>query len=263
MSIVACVKVYDGIVLGAESMSQLWGQSTPGQPQFVKAYSNAKKLFNIGSYPFGVVSYGAGNIGTRSIESFMYEFNETLSSDPLPTPTGEAIATRLINFMRSPYDTAFGQLPIDQRPVLGFYLAGYSPSRHVGTEWEFVFPKDAQPHQPRLDDQFGSSWRGVSVPFYRLFFGIDPRLIEALRTQGIPDDVLNVIQQTANQFVSRIAFDGMPIQDAIGFCKFILETTIGQSTYEVGVPSCGGPLHIAVITRRDGFDWITQPKYIA
>lgn len=34
------------------AMSQLFGQVAPGQAQFVKAYSNAKKLFQIGNLPF-------------------------------------------------------------------------------------------------------------------------------------------------------------------------------------------------------------------
>ena len=54
MSIVACVKVYDGIAIGAESMTQLSSQA-PVAPQFVKAYSNARKLFQVADMPFGFV----------------------------------------------------------------------------------------------------------------------------------------------------------------------------------------------------------------
>src|SRR5947208_12381801 len=101
MSIVACVKVYDGIVLGSESMSQLWGQNqaAPGQPQFIKAFSNARKLFHLADLPFGVLAYGAGNIKNKSIESYLYEFNHELLGDEKHTElNGEAIAQRLLDF---------------------------------------------------------------------------------------------------------------------------------------------------------------------
>ena len=43
-------------------------------------------------------------------------------------------------------------------------------------------------------------------------------------------------------------------------CKYIIDTTIGAATYEIGVPSCGGPVNIAVIT-RSGFKWVHEPKF--
>ena len=70
MSIVASVKVYDGIVIGAESMTQLFA-NVPGNPQpvCIKAYSHARKIFQVGR--LGILTFGGGNIGNRSIESFV------------------------------------------------------------------------------------------------------------------------------------------------------------------------------------------------
>jgi hypothetical protein len=265
MSIVACVKVYDGIVLGAESMTQLWSQPIPGQTQFVKAYGNARKLFQIADLPFGVLTYGAGNIGQRSIESFIDEFNEKLITEhkgQISHLKGEQIVTEFFDHIRAPYDQTFGQIPPAQKPILGFYLAGFSPGSHLGSEWEFVLPQSDKPAKPRSGEaEFGASWRGVSVPFTRLYSGFDPRIVGMLAAQNIPPDVIEKIQNIAKTLQSPIAFDGMPLQDAIGFCRFILDTTIGQCAYEFGVPSCGGPLQIAVITRREKFSWILKPSY--
>jgi len=269
MSIVACVKVYDGIVLGAESMSQLIGQPAPGQSQFIKAYSNAKKLFQIkaGPYGCGVLAYGIGNIGPRSVQSLLYEFSEQSGAltanliGPVENMTVEDVASRLSRFIRTSYDNAFQSLKPEQKPVMGFYVAGYSPNQHFGSEWEFVLPRDQAARRSRPDAEFGAAWRGVSGPFFRLSFGFDPRIVDALVAQGMPADITQKIQATAKTFAMPVVFDGMPLQDAIGYCKFILETTINASTYEVGVPTCGGPLHIAVITRGDGFCWIAKPEY--
>ncbi len=266
MSIIACVKVYDGIVLGCESMTQLFGQGQPpnpsGQPQFIKAFSNARKLFHVADLPFGVLSYGAGNIRNRSIESYLFEFSDTLKAQQNHAQlNGQEIAQRLLEFIRQPYDECFSSLAPPQRPNLGFYVAGYSPGQHLGTEWEFVLPQNEQPTQPRPDDQVGASWRGIALPFSRLFFGIDPRLIGALVAQGISTDIITKIQDAAKMFSSAVVFDGMPLRDAVGFCRFILQTTIDQCTYEVGVPTCGGPLQMAVITRDDKFAWIQKLDY--
>ncbi len=266
MSVIACVKVYDGMVLGCESMTQLWGPGQPasptGQPQFIKAFSNARKLFRIADLPFGVLAYGAGNLRNRSIESYLFEFSDTLKGQASRTElSAQQIGQQLFDFIRQPYEESFSALPQPQRPNLGFYVAGYSPGQHLGSEWEFVLPQNDRPVQARPDDQVGASWRGIALPFYRLFFGFDPRLIEALVAQQIPADVIGKIQDAAKMFTSAVVFDGMPLKDAVGFCRFILQTTIDQCTYEVGVPTCGGPLQMAVITRDEKFAWIQKLDY--
>jgi len=255
MSIVACVKVYDGIVLGADSMTQISGP-IEGQTQFVKAYSNARKLFRIGDLPVGVLTHGLGNIGTRSIESFLYEFSREVRKD---SPV-DSIAGQLLGFIRGHYEQQFGQLPIDQRPIIGFYLAGYSPGQPLATEREFILPRHDAPMIPRNDDDFGASWRGVGLPFRRLFFGVDPEIYDIMHANGVSPEVIERVREAARRLAAPVAFSGMPVQDAIGYCKFILETTINQALYEIGVPSCGGPLQLAIITPR-GFQWISELVY--
>jgi len=260
MSIVASVKVYDGIVIGAESMTQLFA-NVGGIGQHIKSYSHAQKIFRIADLPVGALTYGGGNIGNRSMESFVHEFSQAERQRAEDEKTVEAITTRLLNFLRDYYHRGFGNLPEPQRPVIGFYVAGYSPNQPLASEWEFVLPHAQAPARARDDQLVGASWRGVGVPFTRLFFGVDPRVDQILTGLGMNQATLVRFRQAVNeQLMSRVAFDGMPIQDAITFCKYILDTTIGAATYEIGVPSCGGPVNIAVITRA-GFEWISHPKY--
>jgi hypothetical protein len=260
MSIVATVKVYDGIVLGAESMTQLFA-NIGGVGQHIKSYSHAQKIFRIADLPVGALTYGGGNIGNRSMESFVHEFSQQERQQPENDKTVGAIAGRLLTFLRDYYNRGFGGLPEAQRPLIGFYVAGYSPNQPLASEWEFVLPQ-AQVAVPARDDQtVGASWRGVGVPFTRLFFGVDPRVDGILSGLGMNAATLTRFRQLVNeQLTSKVAFDGMPIQDAIAFCKYILDTTIGAATYEVGVPSCGGPVNVAVITRA-GFEWVSHPKF--
>lgn len=236
-------------------MTQLFTQ-TAGQAQFVKAYSNARKLFQIPQLPVGILTYGAGNVGTRSIESFVDEYGENTGNADL---TVEQLATSFRDFFSIAYQNQFGQLDPTQQPSIGFYVAGYSPTERIGADWEFIFPA-AQISKPR-PNEFGASWRGISIPFTRLYTGVDPRLYGIMQAAGVSQDIITNVQKKALATLSTpVAFDGMPVKDAVGYCEFILRTTIATSTYEIGVSTCGGPLQVAAITKREGFRWISRPE---
>jgi hypothetical protein len=81
MTIVASVNVRDGLVIATDSMTQISIPPAPGEPpQWAKAYSNARKLFQVGDLPMGVAAYGLGNLGPRSVERLVYDFiNDALS----------------------------------------------------------------------------------------------------------------------------------------------------------------------------------------
>ncbi len=270
MSVVATVKVYDGIVLGAESMTQLTAVIN-GVPQLVKSYENAQKLFHVGNLPVGVLTYGLGNIGKRSMESFVHEFSRAEAArqaaagnaGPAASDDVGEIAGRFFIFMRDHYNGAFGQTEVSQRPVLGFVVAGYSGDnqQHLASEWEFILPVHDAPVRVRPQDQVGASWRGVAAPFSRLFFGYDPNLENLLIQAGATPAEIQRFRTVAPGLATAVPFDGMPLQDAIDLCRFVIQTTIGWCTYAAGSATCGGPIRLATITRGAGFDWVTPPKH--
>jgi hypothetical protein len=260
VTIIASVKVHDGVVLGADSVTQISAQ-TPMGVQFVKSYRHANKLFQIEDLPIGVTTYGAGNIGSRTIESYVLEFSQKERLDPETDKNVQAVATRLQTFMRTAYDGQFGQLPPDQKPVLGMLLAGYSPMNPLAEEWEFALPNDAAPKAVRPNTQFGASWRGISMPFTRLFFGFDPRIQARLVALGVAQ---NLIDQVKQEFPSlSMNFDGMPLQDAVNFVHFIISTTVYTAAFEVGVASCGGPIDIGLVDQRRQFRWVVRKEISA
>ena len=135
-------------------------------------------------------------------------------------------------------------------------MAGYSPTQPFPEEWEFRLPQDQQICQVRSPDKFGASWRGIEIPFTRLYKGYDPRIISDLKKMGIAEDAIEQVKK----YESPVVYDGMPVQDAINFVVFILQTTIGISTFEIGVPSCGGPLQVATVLPDTGFQWVKEPN---
>jgi hypothetical protein len=63
-----------------------------------------------------------------------------------------------------------------------------------------------------------------------------------------------------NGLETIILLDGMPVQDAINFAVYILDTTIGWSTFALGSPACGPPLQVATILADAGFSWVARPE---
>ncbi len=263
MTIVASVKVRDGIVLASDSMTMIQvSMAVPSggtQVVPVKTYQYARKLFRIASRPMGVLTWGVGSLGPRSVESLMLDVSNA-------TPPGASVqeaAVLIGQTIGTLYQQTFGQLAAADQPEMGFIVAGYSAGSPFAEEWQVVFPNAIAPVKNRADDQSGCSWRGIWVPFYRLYFGFDPRadLKAALATAGIDPMVANpVIDQLLGSLSLPIYYDGMPVQDAIHLAKFILETTISVARFEAGtVVTCGGPLQVAAILPGLGWQWIQEP----
>lgn len=254
MTICAAVKARDGLALGTDSMTQIWGRDPSGRAGAIKTYSNARKLFQVGELSIGVMTWGIGNLGARSVESLLRECGSILPEEHDVKSIGEA----LHEFFSSAYSEHFGDA---SEAIMGFYIAGYSPDAPLAEEWEFNLPRDEEIREVRPADAFGASWRGIALPFTRLYFGRDPRMLADLREKGVPEEVIN---EVSNRYKTPVSYDGMPVQDAINFVKFILETTIGLAAFEVGpAPLCGGPLRIAAVLPHEGFNWIKQPQLTA
>ena len=251
MSIVVSVKVYDGIVLGAYSQAQILGKDAQGNVGVIKTYSNARKLFQLGKFPMGVVVYGAANIEKRSIENLLHEFNEKILKKEQSV---REATNQLFSFFSAKHQQAFGGSPPAEQPILGALVAGYSKEQDLPEEWEFMLPRDSQPKEVRPIDQFGASWRGITLPFNRLYLGLDHRIVDKLEKLGVSPEILSQIK---GGIPTPIIFDSMPLQDALDFAKFIMNVTINIAKVEPGSESCGGPLDLAVI-KHEGFNWVEQ-----
>lgn len=257
MTICAAVKARDGLALGTDSMTQIWGRDPAGRSGPIKTYSNARKLFQVNKLSIGVMTWGIGNLGARSAQSLLREFGSTLSERPEDHDV-QSVGQALYEFFNSAYKDHFGDA---SEATMGFYVAGYAPNAPLAEEWEFNLPQDEEIRRVRPRDAFGASWRGVALPFTRLYFGRDPRILNDLKEKGVSEEVIN---EVANRYATPVNYDGMPVQDAINFVKFIIETTIGVAAFELGpAPACGGPLQIATVLPDGGFNWIKEPHLTA
>jgi hypothetical protein len=250
LTIVASVKVRDGLILATDSMTQISGGSAGQTPMVLKAYENARKLFQVGDLPIGVMTFGLGNIGQRSIEGLMLEFSASVVGQRKKV---ETVTQALFDFIKAKYEEqGYGENP----PGLGFYVAGYSPSGHFPDEWEFLLPRDPKPRQVRNEQDFGPNWRGIDFPFTRLWNGFAPRIPARLSEKGWK---AQEIGELVGDLGTPVLFDGMPVQDAVNFAVYILRTTIGYTAFSVGQATCGGPIQLATVLPDEGFKWIEKP----
>jgi len=256
MTICVSVKTHDGIVLGTDSMSTVVRSSQDVQQVIEKSYSNARKLAQIGGFPVGAFTYGLGNLGSRTVYSHILEYSRMNKNDSV-----RGIATGLANHISPIYENVTKAL--NEKPTLGLYVAGYSRGSATPEEWEVVLPESSVPHPTRAIDGFGANWRGVPIPFARLYNGFDPQLFQLLENEGVDRELLLKVAQS-NPFAANVMIDLMPLQDAINFAVYILRTTIGFTSFESGSTLCGGQLQIAVISeeaQEARFQWVSKPEF--
>lgn len=262
MTILASVKVRDGLVLATDSMTQISTRLPNGQFAVIKAYSNARKLFQIRGLSIGVMSWGAGNIGPRSVEGLILDFARHMEDYVKGEGAVQAVAEGLLLFVKEIYDEAHKDSQVEQRPVLGFLVGGYSPNGKFAEEFEFLLPTKSTVKPVRPPEGFGASWRGIVIPFRRLYLGFDPRIPQELKSLGVNDDILRKVFDSGKWNLPFV-YDGMPLRDALNHAIFILKTTIDTATFEVGpAPTCGGPLQVAVILPDGTWEWVSKPELI-
>jgi hypothetical protein len=57
----------------------------------------------------------------------------------------------------------------------------------------------------------------------------------------------------------NIDFWAFNVQDAIDYARFLIQTTIDFQRYDNELPTCGGPIDVAVVN-PDGFHWIARKE---
>src|SRR5438093_4803096 len=85
MTICVSVQVSEGLVLAADSTSALQGKlvgpdGNPTPLQLLKTFDHACKVLHIKDYPIGTLTWGNAQIGQRTVESLIKEYEYHLPS---------------------------------------------------------------------------------------------------------------------------------------------------------------------------------------
>jgi hypothetical protein len=259
VTICISIKVPDGLVLAADSMSSytVLNPATGGW-DVVQSYSYAHKVVQLGGGLTGVLTWGAGSLQRRSMQNLLEEFASTTG-----ITTIKSASVALAEFMKKLYAQEYSE-PQSQ-PLLGFLVGGYDDSSPFAGQWGFELPGTPSPVEvlPSVSNKpaFGAQWFGQTDAIMRLIYGYDPRLAQALKNSGFDGAAVDTFFAPENLFASKIPyeiiFDGMPLQDAIDLAAYLIHTVKGRFRFVVGPKVCGGPVDIAVI-KRNSFEWIRQ-----
>lgn len=275
MTIAISVKVNDGLVLASDSASTVLGLTPGGELQVVNIYYNAIKVFNLRKgLPVGAITWGAGSIGQASISAIIKDLRERFTSetgkkglkiDP-ENYSVEAVAQRLREFVyEGLYVPEFKSYPSQQKPALGFIVAGYSARAPMADEFQIDIQNGAcsGPRKLREQAESGLTWAGEPDALNRVIMGVGSGIAEILRRDfKIPEDQLVSAEQTIQKGLQiPVVFPAMPLQDAIDLAEFMVDMTIKFSRFRPGAPTVGGPIEIAAISKHEGFRWIKRKYY--
>jgi len=266
MSICVSVKVGEGLVLAADSVSAIGGAVGEGAPGVLNTYEHATKICQVKDYPMAVASWGIGSVGARTVASLVAEFSNSAPSvkdKEAKGYTAKQLAAQVFGFVKEKYGEAFEGAPKgrEDRPALGLLAAGYGTGEFFPEQYVALLPIDGELKPARRSEQpeFGANWYGLTDAILRLYKGFDPSLPDKLLEAGLGKEQ---VEKVLGGLEYPVAFDGMPLQDAIDFAVYLIGVVIGRFRFVLGAPVCGGQIDVAVIT-PGRFDWVQRKTWRA
>jgi hypothetical protein len=277
MTVAISLNLSDGVVLAADSAATVPGEGG----SVLKTYENAEKVFALGNRPIGVALYGIAALGSRSVSSYLNEFEQTDPDDVLASDTDlseivEALRDFLLNaylsdlapLLAQALDMPYEDIPVEQIPILGVVVGGFSHGAFLSEVWHISIPTNAaagSATQERAPGQFGSNWYAMLEPIRRYFKGYDPALLgEAfnyvLSARGAPTfedremspQEIEGLQEILNRHEYIIPVQAMPMAEGIAHARFLVDLVISHHRYAVGAPVVGGAIRIGSVTHREG-----------
>lgn len=257
MTIAITLKVNDGVVFAADSALTI---SKYGEKGATRVYYNTHKVFKLSDNPpTGVVICGCGIIGSSSMADIINNIRGKLESTH---NTVESIAEFFKVNVNNLYSTAFSDWTEPEK--LTCFIAGYCNSEIH--EYVITIDKEQCTFLKRAD-RSALFYTGESESIARLIKGYSPTLIDILTEilnsfQG-GEPLIQLIRLLDNELPAKFIVPGMPIHDAIGLCRFLVQTSIDYAKFSRGPQTVGGPIEIAAITKHDGFKWIQRNEHFS
>lgn len=251
MSIVVTTYVPEGIVMASDSRQSITikGKSPDGKdlPKIDTINSDSVyKTFllsridknNRPIFEVGVSSFGQDLLGGVSTASHIKRFSETELTD---SDDVTSISKKLIEFFYSYFPAA----------DTGFHVAGYKKENKTSIPYVYYCHVSKKIFDQRKNISsdgkivYGATWSG-----------------QADIITGLINPIFMTDESGKKKIIKPtppIAWDAMPLQDAIDFSIFAIRTTIETVRFQARPKNVGGPIDILVIT-PDGARWIQRKE---
>jgi hypothetical protein len=267
VTVAVAVKVYDGIVLAADSATTFGLNNGSHQ-----VYNNANKVFHLHrDLPLGAMTWGVASVGDASIATIAKVLRRRLmGQDPDHTDwalnpmsyTVEEVAKRFSDLVFQELD---GKSAVSPTNALGLLVAGYSAGEMLSEAWLIdgsVAGKVPKPSEQAARDQAGWYAYAQGHAVARMIKGYDPSVMSAVKgsltaaqfakvkaaVDALPPEELQVVP-------------AMPFADAIKLAEYMVDTTVGYARFRLGPDTVGGPVEVAGVSKFEGFKWISRKHY--
>jgi hypothetical protein len=261
------VQVNDCLVFAADSAVTLF-YSGPSGAEVVNVLQHGNKVFNLHrDLPICGMTCGLGNIGADSVTTLAKDLRILLMSrdhdyqiDP-ERYTIEEVAVKAREFL---FENKFSALSDKPKAELSFYVGGYSSNSSAPERWlvKIQGETNSSPPPECLGKTCGLSWGGQPEAISRLVMGVGIDHAKALADAGLsPDQIKAVSASLLKSLQAHFLHPAMPVQDAIDFADFLVETTKRFVRFLPGADTVGGDTDIAVVTKHEGFKWVRRKHY--
>ncbi len=254
MTLIVSLRIPDGIVIAADSLSTLMagGQfettfdvtcpscnhqheiqsKSPIFPLPGATFSYAQKVFPfLGKFGIGI--FGAGLIANKSVYFIMRLLQqklESISSEGV-TAIAQNIGDKIQNLCEQQLKRENIDIDVlpDNQAVLGFQIVGYDDIEPKTVE--ILVGKNMK---YQVMDQLGCTVSG---------------------SREVVQAIWELYERNPE---SQPPYPVFSLQDAIDYAEFLIRTTIAHQRFAQTIPNVGGDIDIALVTPFDGFQWIRQ-----
>jgi len=267
MSVAVSCNISDGVVLGVDSAAAL-----PVEGGVGKIYENAEKLFQLADLPVGVAVFGLAGLGTRSVGSYLREFEikkkDAISQYQDIRELVEALREffilkyreLIVPVLEKAQGKLFEDIPPQSKPALGLVVGGFSKDEYLSEVWSILIPlheKQGSAKRQRGQGEFGTNWFAMFQPIQRYIKGYDSALIqeltqyfEKIRGESLSSDQASQMEAILQKYEFQIPFAAMPMVEGIEHTRFLVNLVIQHHRFALGAPVVGGKTRIGLVTYK-------------
>jgi len=241
MSLAIAVYVPEGIVMASDSRESITiERKTPEGKDFKVETVNSDavtKTFLLEEQRLGISSFGQAGLGGQPIASHIKSF---LEEQLAPGDDVATIPPKLVAYLRSSFPNA----------DTGFHVAGYKTEGRLSVPYVYychVARNEMVRRNVKPDGSlsYGAAWGGE--------FDI---LASILNPVTYKDETGT---EKVIRAVAEVAWNVMPLQDAIDFAIYAIQTTIDTMRFQARAKTVGGPIDVLALTPEEA-KWIQKKE---
>lgn len=276
---------------GNPIIKKFWDIYRKAKPVPSMHMTHMTKLFSLSPLEMGIMSAGIVSIGDRTIKTLIEEFKKKkLTSGKKYKPknyTVKVTADKFLEFVSGYYKK---QYPDEKRrPYLEFILGGYDKRSPIPKIMRIKLPEE------NIEDcleeaKFGIVFGGQMKEIQRIVFGTDyknlvnisvrhrqllkkyrDRINRFLKEKKVAMEIPELTgeeMKKIDMFSNKWELEGLHAtwgdfseQNAIECVDFFVDIMIKSQQFSSEMPTVGGEVHIALITKAEGFQFVSREEY--